>query len=169
MRPGGAHAPTRSPDSAGRSPERCPACPPFLGQRPSIQAEAQPLDDAGIRPDRKNSPRHFRRPPEHPFTASQRRYTTILLGGLSPRHDRLVEAAVQSLGYRCKALPNVSLDSYTTGKLYGNNGLCNPSYFTVGNLVKYLQDLEAQGMSRREIIDTHVFVTAGSCGTRRAR
>jgi predicted nucleotide-binding protein (sugar kinase/HSP70/actin superfamily) len=109
--------------------------------------------------------RHFRRPLELPFTASQREHTTILLGGLSPRHDRLVEAAVQSLGYRCHALPNVSLDSYTTGKLYGNNGLCNPSYFTVGNLVKYLQGLEASGMTRREIVDTHVFVTAGSCGT----
>jgi predicted nucleotide-binding protein (sugar kinase/HSP70/actin superfamily) len=77
----------------------------------------------------------------------------------------LVEAAVQSLGYKCRALPNVTLDSYTTGKEYGNNGLCNPSYFTVGNLVKYLRDLEAGGMSRQEIIDTHVFVTAGSCGT----
>jgi predicted nucleotide-binding protein (sugar kinase/HSP70/actin superfamily) len=34
----------------------------------------------------------------------------------------------------------------------------------VGNLVQYLQGLEARGMSRQEIIDKHVFFTAGSCG-----
>ncbi len=109
--------------------------------------------------------RHFRRPQERPFTESQRASTTVLLGGLSPCHDRLVEAAVQALGYRCKALPNTSLGAYQVAKEYGNNGQCNPTYFTVGNLVKHLQDLEAQGMSRQELIDTHVFVTAGSCGT----
>ena len=31
------------------------------------------------------------------------------------------------------------------GKEYGNNGQCNPTYFTVGNLVQYLQTLEEQG------------------------
>jgi len=108
---------------------------------------------------------HFRRPIEPPFTAGQRRHTTILLGGLSPYHDKLVEAAVQSLGYNCKALPDVTIDSYTVGRRFTDPGLCNPTYFTVGNLVNHLQDLESKGMSRREIVDSHVFVTAGSCGT----
>ena len=108
---------------------------------------------------------HFRRPVERPFTASERDHTTILLGGLSPRHDKLVEAAVQSLGYDCKALPSVTIDSYTAGRHFGDNGLCNPTYFTVGNLVRYLEELESGGLSRKEIIDSHVFVTAGSCGT----
>jgi predicted nucleotide-binding protein (sugar kinase/HSP70/actin superfamily) len=112
-----------------------------------------------------SSVEHFRRPVEHAFTADQRANTTVLLGGLSPRHDPLVEAALQALGYKCKALPNVTLAGYELAKEYGNNGQCNPTYFTVGNLVKYVQDLEAGGMSRQEIIDTHVFVTAGSCGT----
>jgi predicted nucleotide-binding protein (sugar kinase/HSP70/actin superfamily) len=108
---------------------------------------------------------HFRRPVEHPFTADQRDRTTVLVGGLSPRHDQLVEASLQALGYKCRALPRTSIRSYEAAKEFGNNGQCNPTYFTVGNLVKYLQDLEAGGMHRREIIDTHVFVTAGSCGT----
>lgn len=108
---------------------------------------------------------HFKRPVEHPFTASQRAETTVLIGGLSPRHDFLVEAAFQGLGYRCKALPSPTADSYAAGRHFGDNGLCNPAYFTVGNLVRYLQELEVGGMSRREIIDSHVFVTAGSCGT----
>lgn len=108
---------------------------------------------------------HFKRPVENTFTEDQREATTILLGGLSPRHDRLIEASVQALGYDCKALPNVSIEAYELAKEYGNNGQCNPTYFTVGTLVKYVQDLEAGGMSREEIIDSHVFVTAGSCGT----
>ena len=154
---------------AAHSNGSCPAkengsCP--LGPRP-VHLRIVAKDDTPEHERRAPSAvvSHFRRPLELPFTDTQREYTTILLGGLSPRHDRLVEAAVQSLGYECRALPNVSLDSYTAGRLYGNNGLCNPTYFTVGNLVKYLQDLEANGMSRREIVDTHVFVTAGSCGT----
>ena len=108
---------------------------------------------------------HFRRPVEHVFTEDQRANTTVLLGGLSPRHDRLVEASLRRLGYDCRALPNVSIDGYERAKQYGNNGQCNPTYFTVGNLVKYVEDLEESGMSRQDIIDKHVFVTAGSCGT----
>jgi predicted nucleotide-binding protein (sugar kinase/HSP70/actin superfamily) len=102
---------------------------------------------------------------ELPFTAEQRAHTTVLVGGLSPQHDRLVEAAVRSMGYRCRALPPSDLDAFTAGKEYGNNGLFNPAYFTVGNLVKYLRGLEAQGMSRKRIVDSHVYLTAGSCGT----
>jgi predicted nucleotide-binding protein (sugar kinase/HSP70/actin superfamily) len=72
---------------------------------------------------------------ERPFTESERGHTTVLIGGLSPRHDALVEAALQGLGYDCRALPNTTIESYTIGKEYGNNGPCCPTYFTVGNLV----------------------------------
>jgi predicted nucleotide-binding protein (sugar kinase/HSP70/actin superfamily) len=109
--------------------------------------------------------RHFVRPVERAFTADQRENTTVLIGGLSPRHDRLVAAAIRALGYQCTALPAPTLEAHALAKEYGNNGQCNPTYFTVGNLVKYVEDLEAGGMSREDIIDSHVFVTAGSCGT----
>lgn len=108
---------------------------------------------------------HYHRPVERPFLDSQRPNTTVLFGGLSPRHDRLMEGVLKGLGYRARALPNVSLAGYERAKEFGNNGLCNPTYFTVGNLVKYVQDLEASGESREDIIARHVFVTAGSCGT----
>ena len=121
--------------------------------RPGQEPMARPLTN------------HFRRPIEYPFLSSQRADTTILFGGLSPRHDRLMEAVMKGLGYRARALPNVSLAGYERAKEYGNNGLCNPTYFTVGALVKYLQDLESAGMSRADIVSTHVFLTAGSCGT----
>ena len=117
------------------------------------------------RPEVAEKRKHYRRPASPPFTRKQRKHTTILIGGLSFTHDRLAEAALQSLGYVCRALPTPDLNAYEIGKEYQNNGYCNPAYFTVGNLVKHLLELESQGMSREEIVEQHVFVTAGSCGT----
>ena len=59
-------------------------------------------------------------------------------------------------------MPNVA--AFQTGKEFGNNGQCNPTYFTVGNLVQYLQFLEKEGIPRQRILDNYVFFTAGSCG-----
>ena len=70
----------------------------------------------------------------------------------------------QSAGYSVEVLPTPDVASFQLGKEYGNNGQCNPTYFTVGHLIKYLQQLEATGVSRQDIIDNYVFFTAGSCG-----
>jgi len=75
-----------------------------------------------------------------------------------------VQGALEGLGYLARPVPTPNVRAFQTGKEYGNNGQCNPTYFTVGNLVQYLQSLEAEGMSKREIIDRHVFFTAGACG-----
>jgi predicted nucleotide-binding protein (sugar kinase/HSP70/actin superfamily) len=107
---------------------------------------------------------HYRRPLELPFTADQRDQVTILFGGLTWKHERLVEAALQASGYTCQSLPQPDLAACELGRQFGNNGLCNPSYFTVGNLIAYLLQLEARGLPRAEIIDRYVFFTAGSCG-----
>jgi predicted nucleotide-binding protein (sugar kinase/HSP70/actin superfamily) len=107
---------------------------------------------------------HFQRPVERPFTASERDKVTILIGGLTWKHDALVRAAMQSAGYRVEVMPIPDVPAFQLGKEYGNNGQCNPTYFMVGHLIQYLQGLEARGMSRQEIIDRYVFFTAGSCG-----
>lgn len=107
---------------------------------------------------------HYRRPAEHPFTTEQREHVTILFGGLTWKHERLIQAALEACGYTCQPLPQPDLDACELGKQFGNNGLCNPSYFTVGNLIAFLLRLEAGGLSRRQIIDRYVFFTAGSCG-----
>lgn len=98
---------------------------------------------------------------ERPFLASERDTTTVLLGGLSPVHDYLVEAAVQSLGVKAKALPPTNLEAFHTGREFGNNGFCNPAYFMVGNLINYLRSLEKSGLSKADIIEHYVFFTAG--------
>ena len=59
-------------------------------------------------------------------------------------------------------VPNQEALQY--GREYGNRGQCNPTYFTVGNLVKHLTSLEEQGMTEEDIVKNHVFVTAGACG-----
>ncbi|HXH10104.1 MAG TPA: activator of (R)-2-hydroxyglutaryl-CoA dehydratase [Alphaproteobacteria bacterium] len=107
---------------------------------------------------------HFKRPEERPFTKAQRPHTTVLFGGLTWKHERILQGSIAGLGYKVMPLPNADKQSFQIGKEYGNNGQCNPTYFTVGNLVKYLQSLESQGLSKQEIIDNYVYVTAGACG-----
>jgi len=107
---------------------------------------------------------HFHRPQERPFLAGERDRVTILFGGLTWKHEALIRAVFQGNGYRCETLPNPDVSAFQRGKQYGNNGQCNPAYFTIGSLIQYLQGLEAQGLTRREIVDRYVFFTAGSCG-----
>jgi predicted nucleotide-binding protein (sugar kinase/HSP70/actin superfamily) len=107
---------------------------------------------------------HYLRPTERRFTADQRSHTTLLFGGLTWKHDDLIRAGLEGLGYGCEPLPVPDVRSFQLGKEFGNNGQCNPTYFTVGNLVKHLQGLAASGKSREEICDQYVFFTAGACG-----
>jgi predicted nucleotide-binding protein (sugar kinase/HSP70/actin superfamily) len=104
------------------------------------------------------------RPVEHRFTASQRPHTTVLYGGLTWKHEELIHGALEGLGYLPEALPCPDVAAFQLGKEYGNNGQCNPTYFTVGNLVQFLQGLESDGMSRQDIVDKYIFITAGACG-----
>jgi predicted nucleotide-binding protein (sugar kinase/HSP70/actin superfamily) len=108
--------------------------------------------------------KHFHRPVERAFTADERSRVTILFGGFTWKHEDLIRAVFQGCGYNCEKLPVPDVAGFQTGKEFGNNGQCNPTYFTVGNLVQYLQFLEKQGISRQHILDNYVFFTAGSCG-----
>src|SRR6185503_14417850 len=99
------------------------------------------------------------------FTAAQRARTTLLLCGLTMAHDLFIQSALRGQGYDVIAMDPPDNAALQVGKEYGNRGQCNPTYFTVGNLVKYLQDLhEKKGLSREEIIEKYIFLTAGACG-----
>jgi len=98
------------------------------------------------------------------FTADQREHTTILVCGLTMAHDLFIQAALRGIGYKVMAMDVPDNDALQYGREYGNRGQCNPTYFTVGNLVKYLDGLRARGMSKDDIVKNHVFVTAGACG-----
>ena len=107
---------------------------------------------------------HYRRPFERPFTAEERSTVTILVGGLTRKHEELIRAVFQGSGYRCELLPMPDQDAFLLGKEFGNNGQCSPAYFTSGALIQYLRNLESDGMSRRDIVDNYLYFTAGSCG-----
>ena len=88
--------------------------------------------------------RHFTRPEERPFLKQTRESTTILFGGLTVAHDQLIQQAVQGLGYKVQPLEVPDNEALSIGKEFGNRGQCNPTYYTVGNLVKYLQDTQKE-------------------------
>jgi predicted nucleotide-binding protein (sugar kinase/HSP70/actin superfamily) len=98
------------------------------------------------------------------FTRDQREHTTILVSGLTMAHDLFIQSALRGIGYKVMALDVADNDALQYGREYGNRGQCNPTYFTVGNLVKYLDGLRARGMKNEDIVKNHVFITAGACG-----
>ncbi|MGE0320930.1 MAG: 2-hydroxyglutaryl-CoA dehydratase [Polyangiaceae bacterium] len=99
------------------------------------------------------------------FTKSEKAKITLLVGGLTMAHDYLVEGGLQSLGYNVIAMDVPDNAALQVGKEFGNRAQCNPTYFTVGNLVKFLIELrDKKGMDSQEIIDKFVFLTAGACG-----
>lgn len=99
------------------------------------------------------------------FTKRQRKTTTMLISGLSLATDEIVSSALAGIGYKTQRLELPDNDSLQFGKEFGNRGQCNPTYFTVGNLVKHLINLrDNEGMSTAEIIEDYLFITAGACG-----
>lgn len=106
---------------------------------------------------------HFTKPAEGAFYARERKDTTILFGGLTVAHEEMILGSLTALGYKAERLPVPGFDGFTTGKEYCNRGQCNPTYYTVGNLIDYLRKLQTH-ISRDEIEKKYVFFTAGSCG-----
>jgi hypothetical protein len=99
------------------------------------------------------------------FTASEKAKITMLVGGLTVAHDYFVEAGIRGSGYNVQMLECPTNEGLRFGKEFGNRGQCNPTYFTVGTLVKYLCTLrDKHGMSAKDIVDKYVFFTAGACG-----
>ena len=101
------------------------------------------------------------------FTQGDRKKysTTILVSGLTMAQDYFAEGALKGLGYDVMHLECPDNEALRFGKEFGNRGQCNPTYFTVGNLVKFLCTLrDKHGMTSEEIVNKYVFLTAGACG-----
>ncbi|MEJ7734139.1 MAG: 2-hydroxyglutaryl-CoA dehydratase [Polyangiaceae bacterium] len=99
------------------------------------------------------------------MTRKERDNVTLLIGGLTAAQDFLVEGALGGLGYNVSYFGMADNAGLQVGKEFGNRGQCNPTYFTVGGLVKHLIDLrDKQGMKAEDIIKNYVFLTAGACG-----
>jgi predicted nucleotide-binding protein (sugar kinase/HSP70/actin superfamily) len=99
------------------------------------------------------------------FKKSERSKVTLLIGGLTLAQDYLIEGGLKGIGYSVQMLDVPTNEGFQAGKEFGNRGQCNPTYFTVGNLVQYLITLrDKHGMSAKDIVDKYVFLTAGACG-----
>ncbi len=98
------------------------------------------------------------------FKANQRANTTILHAGLTVAHDLFIQSAFRGMGYNVEAMDVPDNDALQFGREFGNRGQCNPTYFTVGNLIKKLKHLEASGKTKSEIVENYLFATVGSCG-----
>ncbi|MFQ5492036.1 MAG: hypothetical protein ACE5GE_15065, partial [Phycisphaerae bacterium] len=134
---------------------------PTLDERVD-QFRRQLLDEAGLNI---GPPSQFAKPQERRFTKSERDRVTILFGGLTMRHEELILAGLEGLGYKVGLVPTACKADFQAGKEYGNNGQCNPTYFTVGALVNYLKHLrDEEGLSTEKILDDYIYITAGACG-----
>ncbi len=99
------------------------------------------------------------------FTKAQVPHTTILFGGFTVAHDLFIQSSLAGLGFTVQAMDCPDNNSLRLGKEFGNRGQCNPTYFTVGNLVKYLKYLhEEKGLSKEEINEKYLFLTVTGCG-----
>lgn len=107
---------------------------------------------------------HYRRGALRPFTAEDAAATTIVFGNLTPKHDTLIEAVFRGSGYLCQALPTPSRSNYFTGVEFCNHGLCNPNYFTAGNLIDFLRQREREGRTPEQVVRDFVYFTIGGCG-----
>ncbi len=113
----------------------------------------------------KAAPEQWRDDNPQRFTKGQRHHTTVLVGGLTMAHDYLITGALGGLGYKVESLDCPDNAALQFGKEFGNRGQCNPTYFTVGNLVKHLTHLrDKQGLLVKDIVENHIFITAGACG-----
>jgi predicted nucleotide-binding protein (sugar kinase/HSP70/actin superfamily) len=98
-------------------------------------------------------------------TRGERDRVTIWFGGLSVRHEQLILAALQGLGYNAGVIATPEKADFQAGKEFGNHGQCNPAYFTVGALVNHLRRMrDGDGTPLEDILSNNVFITAGSCG-----
>ncbi len=99
------------------------------------------------------------------FTKKEKEHITILVSGLTMAQDYFVEGGLKGVGYNVQLMDCPDVAALQFGKEFGNRGQCNPTYFTVGNLVKFLCTLrDKHGMTAEHIVKNYVFLTAGACG-----
>jgi predicted nucleotide-binding protein (sugar kinase/HSP70/actin superfamily) len=132
-----------------------------------IEAELRAFEEAererlGIKAERRHWVDNMLKPE---MKKSERANVTLLISGLTAAQDFLVEGALRGVGYNVQYFGISDNAGLQTGKEFGNRGQCNPTYFTVGSLIKHLIDLrDRDGMKTEDIIRNYVFLTAGACG-----
>jgi len=98
-----------------------------------------------------------------PFTRAERDKVTILFGGLTWKHERMMQGAMHNLKYKAEPLPNIARDDLDAGKELIDVGACCPTIFTTGSLVNFLKK-EVAIKGKEEVAKSYAYITAGACG-----
>jgi predicted nucleotide-binding protein (sugar kinase/HSP70/actin superfamily) len=106
---------------------------------------------------------HYRTYKPRAFTKQEREQVTILFGGLHWRAERVIQGAMEGLGYRVKVLPVATKEDLLAGRELADIGQCCPTSFTTGNVVNFLR-AEARDKGPKKVADEYVYLTAGACG-----
>ena len=106
---------------------------------------------------------HYSAYKPRPFTREERDKVTILYGGLTWKHERLIQGAMHNMKYNAEPLPNINREDLDAGKELIDVGACCPTIFTTGSLVNFLKQ-EVKTHGKEEVNNKYVFLTAGACG-----
>jgi predicted nucleotide-binding protein (sugar kinase/HSP70/actin superfamily) len=140
---------------------------PIVAEAPRADSAPRPRSLAGRAPDLRRASEsaggHYRAYKPRPFTREERERTTILFGGLHWRVERLIQGAMENLGYRAQILPTATRADLLTGREVADIGQCCPTSFTTGNLANHLKE-QTKSIGAEEVAQKYVYVTAGSCG-----
>jgi len=98
-----------------------------------------------------------------PFSREERDRVTVLFGGLHWRAERVLQGAMERLGYRTRVLPTATREDLLAGRELADVGQCSPTSFTTGNLANFLRS-EARRVGADRVVDEYIYVTAGACG-----
>jgi predicted nucleotide-binding protein (sugar kinase/HSP70/actin superfamily) len=106
---------------------------------------------------------HYTAYKSRPFSRSERETVTLLYGGLTWKHERLLQGVFHNLGYNAAPLPNVARADLDAGKELIDVGACCPTTFVTGNLVNALKSKVAHE-GKEAVINKYAYLTAGNCG-----
>src|SRR5438094_5901845 len=107
--------------------------------------------------------RHYTAYKPPPFHRQERDTVTLLYGGLTWKHERLLQGVFHNMHYNAEPLPNVVRRDLDAGKELIDVGACCPTTFVTGNLVNFLTD-EVQKRGHDEVMKKYIYLTAGACG-----
>ncbi len=98
-----------------------------------------------------------------PIKREERDKVTIVYGGLTWKHERLIQGALENAGYKAEPLPQIERRDLDIGKELIDTGACCPTTFTAGNLARFLKE-KSEKEGKDKVKEGYAFVTIGACG-----
>src|SRR3979411_2692776 len=98
-----------------------------------------------------------------PFKREERSEVEILFGGLHWRLEKVIQAALENVGYRARPLPTATKNDLLLGRELADIGQCCPTSFVTGNLANFLKSEETR-IGAADVADKYIYLTAGAGG-----